>query len=1020
MFAPPHLFSHIVRITVAALLFSAAPCWGQTYTWISNNTGNWSTASNWLNNTPPVSGAGTRLVFAPTGLVTSDPSPFAINDIANPFALSFLDLNPSFGGFYNAGSSGYPGLALLGNPLRFVQQGANLPAITVSGAAAGIGTNLQFDAATTIGGAGHGHLIIYGRLSGASGLTINRSSNGGMTILRGDNSGYAGGITLQGGTLEFNNGNGNPLGSGTLTAAGGRLLLDSSFANGFTLANAINAQSDFRFVGGTATSTGIVNGPGGVVSESGSISLQGVDTYTGRTVAGVGTLLQGSTVNLSGFGSALTTSGVDIGAGSSFVLDNSNGNVTNRLADSVVVTSNGGTFRFRGSASDPAASETVGSLVGAGFTTVDVVAFNGRTSTLTFGGAAPIGRPNGGAVLFSGTNLGQSAPGTANTASVLFTNSSTVTAALIGNTANTASTTATDVAILPYAVGALTATTAPVTFVTYDPTKGVRPLPTSQFAALANGTVTQNNVRVTSSVTVTDPTTVNSLLIESGGGTSGSGTLTVTSGAVLATSSAGVGDLRFPGEGFLTSSSNVMVNSITGTSAGLVVSGTGGSLTVSTPLAVPGPLTLNGRSFIVPSFTTAPVLGTVTDVRLNGGQLQYTGTGTDSTARGFALGAAGGTIDSGSPTAGFNVTSATAALTLSGQLTDLPGQAGVLNKTGPGTLILSGSNQYTGKTIINAGTLRVSADNNLGAGAVVLSAMQVGFGPYLAGTLEVNGSFATSRSLVLTNSATGTVSVTAGNRFTINGPIDTDTSTAIATHDPLIKDGPGTLVVGGTNNSMNGQFTVAAGTLLVNGSLAPVNYVGTDSSDAPSAQLSVQSGGAVGGTGSINRAVGVFSGATLAPGDPLTAFGAGALTAERLTLNDGATWLVDVRSAVARSGGTAANVNTNDRLVARGPVTFGTSAFTLTFDGTGQTFTQGKVYDYYIASAASYANFDATKVTFAQTNFSTPGTFNLGLSGPDLIATFTPAPEPGSVLGIAAAGLGLVGWTRRRSSAAIR
>ena len=144
---------------------------------------------------------------------------FRSNDVANPFDLTFLDLNTGFGA--NAAGSGFAGLAITGNPLRFVQQGLNLPTIIQGGAAVRIGTNLQFNAATTIGGAGARHLLIDGTLSGAAWLTVNRTSNGGQTILSADNSGWAGGITLQGGILAL----GNALGSGTLTAAGGQLRM---------------------------------------------------------------------------------------------------------------------------------------------------------------------------------------------------------------------------------------------------------------------------------------------------------------------------------------------------------------------------------------------------------------------------------------------------------------------------------------------------------------------------------------------------------------------------------------------------------------------------------------------------------------------------------------------------------------------------------------------------------------------------------------------------------------------------
>jgi autotransporter-associated beta strand protein len=129
--------------------------------------------------------------------------------------------------------------------------------------------------------------------------------------------------------------------------------------------------------------------------------------------------------------------------------------------------------------------------------------------------------------------------------------------------------------------------------------------------------------------------------------------------------------------------------------------------------------------------------------------------------------------------------------------------SGKVIKNGSGTLTLSGTSGYAGGTIINAGTLSISADRNVGA----VPAAQDVDNLYLdGGTLGASATFAldVDRGVTLESDSTFTVP-DGGHTMTINGPI------AGGASDTLIKTGAGTLTLAGTNNY--GDNTVSAGTL---------------------------------------------------------------------------------------------------------------------------------------------------------------------------------------------------------------
>jgi len=137
---------------------------------------------------------------------------------------------------------------------------------------------------------------------------------------------------------------------------------------------------------------------------------------------------------------------------------------------------------------------------------------------------------------------------------------------------------------------------------------------------------------------------------------------------------------------------------------------------------------------------------------------------------------------------------------------------GELQKWNTGTLTLSGTNTYTGRTLVGAGVLSVSSlDNggqasNIGASTNAAANLEIG-----GGTLHYNGSSVSiDRAFTLSAGQSGRIDVhNASTNLTINGA-------GANTTGNLIKVGVGTLTLGG-DNRYTGTTTISAGTLAIGG-----------------------------------------------------------------------------------------------------------------------------------------------------------------------------------------------------------
>jgi autotransporter-associated beta strand protein len=341
--------------------------------------------------------------------------------------------------------------------------------------------------------------------------------------------------------------------------------------------------------------------------------------------------------------------------------------------------------------------------------------------------------------------------------------------------------------------------------------------------------------------------------------------------------------------------------------AGVLTVQDAGTWTIAPTNTYTGTTILNGGTLDISAATAlGPVSGfTASYVTLNGGILGVT---TNVT---FADGLKGFTV---SGTAGGFDVAGGSTLVISNQISG----SGTLAKSDSGTLVLSGSNTFSG-------TLDVDSDNNVNNDGVVVVAnpnaianvatpiaLQNSLGG--ASTFEVNGSngnIIVTQDITLTGrspniaailSAIGTNTLAgnftgggAGPRYIVecdSGLLNMGSSGTLltfSTTDPqtftfqgsgsisvlgviadgvntasIEKDGTGTLTLAALNTN-SGSTTVTGGALIVNG--------------ATGTGVVTVSGGALGGTGTVNGPVTIQAGGTLAPGAP---FGA-------LTLNSSLT-----------------------------------------------------------------------------------------------------------------------------------
>ena len=227
-----------------------------------------------------------------------------------------------------------------------------------------------------------------------------------------------------------------------------------------------------------------------------------------------------------------------------------------------------------------------------------------------------------------------------------------------------------------------------------------------------------------------------------------------------------------------------------------------GTLVLSGANSFTGGLSVQQGTLSIPTINnlgTSGALGAGPTVSLGSmgqtGALEYTG-GTAASNMPFSLAAGGSGV--------LQIDTASTSLSLSGVVSG----SGVLSKSGPGTLILSGNNTFTGGLAINAGMVQLG--NSLALNSTTPN--YVHFGPASTGILNLGGSGNVTISSLQSNTVTGSPIVENAN--SISGQVSTltvndsgtDTFAGVMQDDPagrgvlaIGKSGAGTLVLTAAN-----------------------------------------------------------------------------------------------------------------------------------------------------------------------------------------------------------------------------
>lgn len=712
---------------------------------------NWSSADNWGGTGP----SGNEILnFSGSTRLTP------VNDLT------------SYGGYRIFFSSGASSFTLSGNDFTLYDFGANSPKIennssnlqtinnnlTLDGTTGGVVEINPVDGDLLLGGtltlADNANLKIWGNngktvtfggsigQTGTSSLSLEQNS----TVILGADNSFSGGVTINAGTLRVGNGGTTgTLGSGSVTN-NSSLIFNRS--NDLTVSNGISGSGSLSQQG------------------TGTLTLNGSNSFTGAVTVNSGVLKFGST------GALGATSGITVAAGARV-----------DLAGQLIGNTNNYSWAIAGNGGDGAGG------LGAIFNSAADIYEDSSVKNLTLSGDAEIGGNNGRFDI--GRDGSNGSAGTIEGAG--FTLTKTGTSALVVRAPATN---------ITYVINQ-----GSLTFEDYNTASGSAAITVNNTASL--GTYGARNIA--NNVTLNSGTTLHN----NGGGTgTWAGTITAGNGVILSAGGQMVISGAFSSTGNVNKSGSSGLDFTNSASIGGIFTNQAGTTRFQTGAnALGGSLTISGGEVSIENTAT----NTFSAVNLNGGALRIKSNNNALGSASLAVGA-NATLASqiGSSalvfsnnatiagTSTLSVDAGYAAITWNGNIT---GTGTKIATTSSGTLTLGGtvnmgSNLVGTVSVDSAATMVLSSTAALTAGTVSNTS---------TGTLNINGASVNTTTLRLNNN--GTINFNSGTA--------TVGTVALNNQTGNLNIAGGTLNAGyfsiGDGSNTSGRITQTGGTVNVTG-----------------------------------------------------------------------------------------------------------------------------------------------------------------------------------------------------------